>query len=395
MANLEQGDPTNGAGHARGEDAAPSRRSLADREGVADRDRRLSEVDQTGSESDQTLADADQTSSDSDQTSSDADQLAAECDQAASDRDLTAGVDAEAHQRSREMRERTASQREQTAHTRLAAARERDVAAHIRDLAALARDQAARARDLAVARDDASSEQMDGTRRRITGAEIVVRAAEQRRRAARQRARAAEQRALAAEDRRLAAVDRDDAIRERQQALSDREALARQLATAAVDSLTGARTRTAGLGELDGELERCRRTGAHLAVVYVGVVGSHELDDEDGRLARDEGLKHIAGLIKGRLRPYDLVIRLGSDAFLCALSDATPAVARERFAQITATLAVHRGACGSISAGIAQLTGEDTAGTLIARAERDSSVVRLADGHSRPGRSDGTHPRVH
>jgi hypothetical protein len=51
---------------------------------VRERERLLTESDQTSADSDQTLSDTDQTSSDSDQTSAERDQVAADRDQAAS-----------------------------------------------------------------------------------------------------------------------------------------------------------------------------------------------------------------------------------------------------------------------------------------------------------------------
>ena len=53
----------------------------------------------------------------------------------------------------------------------------------------------------------------------------------------------------------------------------------RQLVAAETDPLTGARTRIAGLVDLDRELDRCRRTGAGLVIALVEVVGLEGADD--------------------------------------------------------------------------------------------------------------------
>jgi diguanylate cyclase (GGDEF)-like protein len=395
VADASRGDPLgqskNGRSDARNEDGAPTPGAPPDRHMLDVREQDLRDADQTGSETNQTLADADQTSSDADQTSADRDQLAADCDQQASDRDLASGVDPAVHERSRDMRERTSVKREQTAQARLDAADKRDLAGHTRDLAAMARDQAADVRDLAVAQRDASLEQSDGGLGPISGAEIVIRAAGLRKRAARIREQSSEQRMHAARDRESAASDRVEATHERHSALADREALAHQLAVAAIDPLTGAHTRAAGLSDLDGELERCRRTSARLAIAYVDVVGLKALNDSDGHRAGDELLKRVVDLITERLRPYDKVIRLGGDEFLCVMPNVLLAEARERFSQIATTLAARPGN-GLISSGFAQLTAGDTATALIARADLELTENRHANPRSRPDPGVGESP---
>jgi len=354
--------------------------------GAADRggDRLLAETDQTNADSDQTLSDSEQTSSDSDQTSADSDQVAADRDQAASDRDLAAGVDPREHEITRTIRQRTTHQREQTARVRLDAASERDSVARARDLAALARDHAAAARDLAMSQRDAACQ--DAGSRADFGVEIIMRAAEHRERAAEHRVLAAEQRALAAEDRRAAAQDREQAAEERLRALADRETFAAELSIAETDPLTGARTRAAGLTDLDHEVDRCRRTDSTLVVAYVDVVGLKELNDRLGHGAGDELLRHVAALFTAHLRSYDLIVRLGGDEFLCAVSNMSEADVRERFSAIAGELAATPDARG-IRTGFATLRDDETPADLIARA--DAELVRPI----RPRRSDpAAHP---
>jgi diguanylate cyclase (GGDEF)-like protein len=287
-------------------------------------------------DNDQTVADSDQTLADSDQT----------------------------------IRRRTALQRGQTAVTRLASARERDETAHARDLAALARDRAAAARDLAMARRDAEYEQDDA--RTATGTELIMRAARQRRRARDYRVRAAEHRAQAARDREAAAIDREQGARDRLQALTDCEALARAPAITEMDALTGPRTRAAGLADLDRELDRSRRTSSTLVVGYVDAVGLKRLNDSEGHDAGDRLLKRIVALIIDQLRPYDLIVRLAGDEFLCAMSNMTLSDARRRFSALGTALAASLEA-GAIRTGFAELTGDETAAELIMRA--DSQLI--------------------
>jgi diguanylate cyclase (GGDEF)-like protein len=230
-----------------------------------------------------------------------------------------------------------AGEREQTGQARLTAAAKRDRIAQDRDDAASARDRAADARDLALAEHDAVY---------------------------------AEQRVMAADDRRAAARDRDLAAEERRRALADREALVRQLELAETDPLTGVRMRAAGLLELDRELARCRRRRGRLVVVYVDVVGLKTVNDSEGHAAGDELLMRVVAIIKEHLRPYDLVIRLGGDEFLCAISDITVADAHQRFGSVSRALGAATGV-GAIRTGFAELARDESVTALIARADSE------------------------
>jgi diguanylate cyclase (GGDEF)-like protein len=128
--------------------------------------------------------------------------------------------------------------------------------------------------------------------------------------------------------------------------------------------------RAAGLVELDRELDRCRRTNGQLAVAYVDVIGLKALNDSAGHSAGDELLERVVTHIRSHLRSYDLIIRVGGDEFVCAMSDMTLLDARQRFHDVAATLTAEPQA-GAIRSGLAQLTAHDTAAQLIARADRD------------------------
>jgi diguanylate cyclase (GGDEF)-like protein len=325
------------------------------------------EDDQTLADREQTIADSDQTGSDSDQTAADNDQAAADSDQAASDRDLGRGGDPSAHDITRDIRDRSAQKRHDGAERRLHAAATRDTVAHARDLRALARDQAAalRDRDL-VAREAALAD--DG--RAVKGAEIAARAAENRQGAADDRLAAVDARARAAADRDQAARDRKQAARDRTQAHSDRDALLHQLAIAETDPLTGTRTRAPGLADLDHEIDRARRTTDLLAVAYVDIVGLKTQNDNHGHAAGDALLQRAVRAIRGHLRSYDMIVRIGGDEFLCVMSGATIDDARQRFGAVHAALAANADPC-EIKVGFAALTPEDSATELIERADAD------------------------
>jgi len=381
-------ESTNGAVGGQQDNGVPATGRLEGEQTLAD-------TEQTLADTDQTMSDGDQTSADDDQTSADSDQRAAERDQAASDRDLASGGDPQEHEVSRDARTQGADQRhhatdrrESTADARLAAAAKRDAASNARDLAAMARDQAAEARTLALAQYDAANEQDDRVHE-LGDSDAAIRAAGARKRAARRRAQAAEYRELAArdrlapaQDRQAAAEDRELSARERRRALVDREALAREVALAETDPLTGARMRSAGLTDLDHELDRSRRTGARLVIAYVDVDGLKAVNDSQGHGAGDQLLTCVVQYITEHMRSYDLIIRVGGDEFVLAMSNMTLAEAHERFETIAAALAAAPNG-GPISTGFAELEPDETVTELIARADSDLIGHRRSERHTR------------
>jgi diguanylate cyclase (GGDEF)-like protein len=348
----------------------PGDRSIDPRDGVSDQQHervvvspRTLENDQTLADAEQIAADSDQTAAESDQAAADDDQAAADSDQAASDRDLAGGGDAGEHQLTRELRDRSAERRHEIAAERVEIAAARDAVARARDLAAAARDEAAARRDRELA-------ERDPDRSGAMAARLLHRAAEKRRRAAEDRVTAAEIRARAAADREQAARDREQAARDRAQAQVDRDALLQALAIAETDELTGARTRAAGLLDLDHEIDRARRTNGRLVVAYVDVVGLKAVNDAGGHAAGDALLRQAVHGIRGHLRSYDLIVRQGGDEFLCAMSGATIDDARQRFGSVQAALAEDADPC-EIKVGFAALAREDSASELIERADAD------------------------
>lgn len=345
----------NSVGHGSGDGGPPSSRA----------DDAASASERAASDFDRAESATDQAAADSDQAASDSDQAAADSDQAASDRTLRAGGDLGLHDTLRELREHNAQQRRDNARARADTASARDAVAEARDLAALARDAAAALRDRELAARDACSEQQS---RAMTGAEVLMRAADNRSAATAEREAAAETRAQAAAARELAARDREQAARDRMKAREDRDALLVQLSIAETDHLTGARTRAAGVADLEREIDRARRSTAELVVAYIDVVGLKSLNDTLGHAAGDALLQRAVTVIRSHLRSYDMVIRLGGDEFVCVMSGATIEDAGERFATLRAELAADPQPC-ELKVGFAALRTEDTAMELINRAD--------------------------
>jgi diguanylate cyclase (GGDEF)-like protein len=365
----------------KGDLVVPSQREPEDERGRV-------EQDQSSADGDQTHSDGDQTSSDQDQGSADIDQLAADSDQAASDRDLAHGVDRDAYDSSREARERTTEARRMTSGERANTANARDVIARERDLSALVRDRAAEARD----REDdgwdaeiAGLTSFYGTKRRQAVGRSSRGAARDRERAAADRARSAMHRVDAGTDRDRAASDRERAAGDRLLAAEDRGHAAAEREADEIDTVTGARRRAPGLADIRREIDRAHRGNGRLIAAYVDVDGLKATNDSKGHHAGDLMLNHIVGVMQTHLRPYEQVIRLSGDEFVCTISDTTIESVRERFKQITQELSITPDE-GSITVGFAQLAQGDSPMDLIDRADGELLAARRA--------SRGTTPRT-
>ncbi|MFP5364317.1 MAG: GGDEF domain-containing protein [Thermoleophilia bacterium] len=252
---------------------------------------------------------------------------------------------------------------------RLDAADDRDRAARERDEQAVRRDLLATAREEAIVTDLAQAAGEDGG---LSAVQALLIAGELF-------ARATQVVALCAADRQAAAADREHAARDRLEALADRHLLAQQLVLAETDALTGARTRAAGMQDLNREVERARRADGSLVVAFIDVVGLKSVNDTLGHVAGDELLRRVVAHVRAHLRAYDLIIRLGGDEFLCVLSGTGLPEAHRRIEQVAAALA-RSPEGGEIRVGLAELTATDTAGDLVARA--DSELLgRVRDGN--------------
>lgn len=219
---------------------------------------------------------------------------------------------------------RSAAQYVQSAETREARARAADAAARARDGAADLRDVQLDALDL----DDLRA----GGRRPVTGAELLASAARSRQLAERYRAEAAAARMKnAAEERAWAARDRERAAQDRAEALTHCRALAAMVQSSVQDSLTGAFTRAPGLAELELECVRASRNGGSIVVGYLDVIGLKAVNDSAGHAAGDALLLRVVARLRSLVRPYDLIIRLGGDEFLCVMAGIDIEVARARF----------------------------------------------------------------
>ena len=175
-------------------------------------------------------------------------------------------------------------------------------------------------------------------------------------------------RGQSADDRERAAADREDAEDDRIAADRDLASTQAELRVAQLDDLTGALGRVVGMRLVEQEIIRARRGNGELVLAYIDVDALKETNDRYGHAAGDLLLREVVDAIQAHLRPYDPLIRVGGDEFVCALGDCTPAVARLRFRSIRARLALIQ-PVASISIGLAELRPEDTLEALTRRGD--------------------------
>jgi diguanylate cyclase (GGDEF)-like protein len=89
------------------------------------------------------------------------------------------------------------------------------------------------------------------------------------------------------------------------------------------DQLTGLPNRALFLDRLGVALERARRSGAQLAVLFLDFDNFKQINDSRGHAAGDRLLAILGERLSGLLRPMDTVARFGGDEFTFLFEDLT------------------------------------------------------------------------
>jgi diguanylate cyclase (GGDEF)-like protein/PAS domain S-box-containing protein len=119
------------------------------------------------------------------------------------------------------------------------------------------------------------------------------------------------------------------------QDISAREEAAQQLLHIAThDNLTGLGNRRMLTERLSHSLERAKRTGDAVALLFIDLDGFKHVNDAYGHGAGDEVLKTVAQRLKGAARACDFLARLGGDEFVILMDTdvvaAAPGLLSER-----------------------------------------------------------------
>ncbi len=153
------------------------------------------------------------------------------------------------------------------------------------------------------------------------------------------------------------------------------------------DPLTGLVNRTVFLDRTTLALNRARRGGAVLAVIFIDLDRFKMVNDSLGHEAGDQMLIGVARRLSAALRPGDTVARFGGDEFtvLCeGLTDEEQVVevARRVDAVLGEPIIVgHAELYATASIGVAVSTGEETAESLIGNADAAMYRAKQRGGH--------------
>lgn len=122
--------------------------------------------------------------------------------------------------------------------------------------------------------------------------------------------------------------------------ITERRRLARELAEQArTDPLTGLVNRRVLLESGAREFDRCRRSGADLAVLFVDLDHFKKINDLHGHACGDEVLREAASILRAGLRQVDIAARYGGEEFCLVLPDCGPADARDLGERLRAQIA--------------------------------------------------------
>ncbi len=153
------------------------------------------------------------------------------------------------------------------------------------------------------------------------------------------------------------------------------------------DALTGLPNRALLADRLAHSIERAKRTGAEVAVLFLDVDDFKTINDSLGHGAGDELLVELATRLQGCLRAADTAARLGGDEFALLLEDATGVDGATRVADRVLEAISRPMMLGSsevmprASVGIVFAQPGQTAGELLRNADVAMYQAKQAGGH--------------
>ena len=146
-------------------------------------------------------------------------------------------------------------------------------------------------------------------------------------------------------------------------------------ADAAHDALTGLANRRTAYIRLEADCQHARRQHGHLSVLMLHLDRFKQVNDQWGHANGDRVLVAVAQALHDELRASDLAVRYGGEEFMAILPDTDTADALEvaerirlRIEQLHIALPDAMIAI-TISIGVATLLAEDTAESIVARAD--------------------------
>lgn len=151
-------------------------------------------------------------------------------------------------------------------------------------------------------------------------------------------------------------------------------------AQAHTDALTGVWTRRHFTHLATEAIARARAHEAPVCALYLDVDRFKAINDTYGHATGDRALSMVAHVLRGNVRPCDIMGRLGGDEFAVVLPGATLAVASKVAERVRAAMSsvpvLTDDLCVSI--GVAQLRADGDLGRLLA--EADVALISAKDG---------------
>jgi diguanylate cyclase (GGDEF)-like protein len=142
-----------------------------------------------------------------------------------------------------------------------------------------------------------------------------------------------------------------------------------------MDGLTNIHNQRYLLETLERELPRALRHQRPLSLCMFDLDHFKQVNDTYGHIAGDYVLKEVAGAVRGRLRPDDVLARYGGEEFVIILPDTTEEQGVQVMARVqrelTKNFFLHRNEriLITFSAGVAQRVAGETAEVLLKRAD--------------------------
>ena len=156
-----------------------------------------------------------------------------------------------------------------------------------------------------------------------------------------------------------------------QSRVEQRDELARQHA------LINLPNRRGFMRALERFIDRASRYGEKSAMLYVDLDGLKTINDSFGHQAGDQALIEVAGMLVGGVRRSDLVARIGGDEFGILLAHSEETTAHETATRLIDLIAncdfTHNGQALplSVAIGVGMIAGDDSAESVMARADKD------------------------
>jgi diguanylate cyclase (GGDEF)-like protein len=157
-------------------------------------------------------------------------------------------------------------------------------------------------------------------------------------------------------------------------AIANAQRFAEATQLAELDPLTGLANRRVFHELLAREVARSRRYGRRLSVIVVDLDDFKRINDRIGHLGGDAVLAEVAGRLRAVVRSTDHACRVGGDEFAVILPESTRGDADHLAARIERAVGVEpipKAGTMKVSAGVAELSPDDTPTDLFERADED------------------------